>query len=687
MLIALALAAATAFAPADLVSLARVSDVATSPDGKRLIYTERSTDLEADKGRTGLFMLELSKGGSAAAAPVRLTDGEVNANSAEWSSDGRFVYFLSNRSGTSQVWRAVPTAEPVQVTHLPLDVGAFHVAPRGDRIVVSLDVFLDCPDLACTSARLAATAKSKATGVLHDHLFTRHWDTWSDGRRAQLYGMTLDSAGAAQGTPLNLSGSLGDVPGKPFGGREDFAISPDGTRLAFAARAMTGEPWSTNFDIYEVQLGTPQAPRNLTAENLAWDAQPAYSPDGTLLAYTAMDRPGFEADRFHLVILNVRSGAKRVLTPGWDRSVAAYAWSRDGKSLYATADHLGSRPLWRIDLKSGRVTALTGTGEVEGFSVGAAAVFYTLSTLGSPADLFAMPVHGAGGGGKATRLTQVNQALLAQRHMADYEQFSFKGADRDDVYAYVMKPTDYQPGHKYPIAYLVHGGPQGSFGNAWNYRWNAQAFAGAGYGVVMVDFHGSTGYGQAFTDSISGDWGGKPLLDLQQGLAAAVKLFPWLDGEHACALGASYGGYMMNWIEGRWPDRFKCIVSHDGIFDLRSMYYSTEELWFPEHEFGGPEFQNSGGYAKFNPADYVTRWKTPMLVIHGGQDFRVPDAQGLSVFTALQRQGIPSQLLYFPNENHWVLKPADSEQWYGAVFDWLDRWTRPTVPAAPAAAP
>ena len=329
-------------------------------------------------------------------------------------------------------------------------------------------------------------------------------------------------------------------------------------------------------------------------------------------------------------------------------------------------------------MKTGRVAAITGAGEVEGFSAGASAVFYALSNLGSPADVYSVPLRG----GIPKRLTQANRAVLSQRHLADYAQFSFKGANRDDVYAYVVKPTDFRPGRKYPIAFVVHGGPQGSFGNSWSYRWNAQAFAGAGYGVVMVDFHGSTGYGQGFTDSISGDWGGKPLVDLQQGLAAAVKLYPWLDDGHACALGASYGGYMMNWIAGRWPDRFKCIVSHDGIFDLRSMYYSTEELWFPEHEFGGPEFQNSGGYAKFNPADYVTRWKTPMLVIHGGQDFRVPDAQGISVFTALQRQGIPSQLLYYPDENHWVLKPTDSEQWYGAVIAWLDRWTQapPPVP-------
>jgi dipeptidyl aminopeptidase/acylaminoacyl peptidase len=411
----------------------------------------------------------------------------------------------------------------------------------------------------------------------------------------------------------------------------------------------------------------------LTADNPAWDAQPAFSPDGAQLAYAAMDRPGFEADRFHLVLLNLKSGAKRPLTQNWDRSIVGFSWARDGKSLFATTDHLGQRPLWAIDAKSGRASAITGSGEVEGFGVGTQQVFYALSSLGGPADLYSVGFAG----GKPAQLTHVNQAALAQRKFGEYEQFSFAGWNGENVFGYVVKPPDFKRDQKYPVAFLVHGGPQGSFANSWNWRWNAQAFAGAGYGVVMIDFHGSTGYGQAFTDSISGDWGGKPFEDLKLGLAAALAQHPWLDGEHVCALGASYGGYMMNWIAGQWPDRFKCIVSHDGIFDNRTMYYSTEELWFPEWENGGPEYRNPSAYAKHNPVDYVTKWKTPTLVIHGQQDYRVPDSQGLAVFTALQRQGIPSELLYFPTENHWVLKPADSIQWYDTVLAWLNRWTHP----------
>jgi dipeptidyl aminopeptidase/acylaminoacyl peptidase len=657
------------FSIQDMVRMERISDAAVAPDGKRVVYTVRSTDMDANKGRTSLWVLSIGKRG---ATPARLTNDGFNSSAAEWSKDGNSIYFLSNRSGSNQVWRVSSGAEATQVTNLPLDVGSFHVSPKGDRLLVSLEVFLDCADLACTKKRLDTTAHSAATGVLHTQLFIRHWDSWSDGRRSQVFAQSLSDSGMAQGNPVNLTGGIGDVPGKPFGGREDYAFSPDGAQVAFSVRATAGEPWSTNFDIYQVATDGGSLPRNLTADNKAWDAQPAFSPDGSQLAYLAMDRPGFEADRFHLVLLNLQSGVKRALTQNWDRSIGSFAWSKDGKTLFATADHLGQRPLWAIDVASGRASAITGAGEVEGFSVGVSKVYFLASSLSTPANLYSVGFTG----GKPEQLTRLNQAILEQRKFGEPEQFSFPGWNNENVFGYVVKPVDFKPDRKYPVAFLIHGGPQGSFGNAWSWRWNPQVFAGAGYAVIMIDFHGSTGYGQAFTDSISGDWGGKPLEDLKSGLSEALKSKPWLDGDRMCALGGSYGGFMINWIAGQWPDRFKCLVSHDGIFDNRTMYYSTEELWFPEHEFSAPEYQNPAAYAKFNPIDYVAKWKTPMLVIHGQQDYRVPDSQGLSVFTALQRRGIPSELLYFPNENHWVLKPADSIQWYDTVLAWLDRWTR-----------
>jgi dipeptidyl aminopeptidase/acylaminoacyl peptidase len=674
--------AVKAFSVRDLVRLERISEPAVSPNGKSVAYTLRTTDMEANKARTGIWLLDARKRN---ASPLRLTDLAANATSAAWSADGRHLYYLSNRSGSNQVWRsdtllAEDREDAVQVTHLPLDVGSFRLSPTSDRLLVSIEVFIDCADLACTKQRLDAADRATAHGVLNDKLFVRHWDSWSDGRRSQLFSIALDAQGVANGTPIGLSGGIdGDVPGKPFGGREDYAFSPDGRHVAFAVRlGAAGEPWSTNFDIYEVDAGGGK-PQNLTAGNPALDGQPAFSPDGSQLAYLAMDRPGYESDRCHLVLLNLASGSKRPLTQSWDRSISSFAWAPDGKTLFATTDHLGQRPLWAIDANTGRTSAITGDGEVEAFSVGPHQVFYTLSNLANPADLFAVGFAG----GKAQQVTHLNQALLAHRKLSPYQQFNFTGWNNENVFGYLVKPVDFKRGAKYPVAFVVHGGPQGSLANIWHWRWNAQTLAGAGYAVLMIDFHGSTGYGQAFTDSINGDWGGKPMEDLKLGLAAALKQNPWLDGDRMCALGGSYGGYMMNWIAGQWPDRFNCLVTHDGVFDNRSMYYSTEELWFPEWENGGPEYANPAAYAKHNPIDYVSRWKTPTLVIHGQLDYRVPYAQGLGVFTALQRRGIPSELLFFPDENHWVLKPANSVEWYETVLAWMNRWTRPG--AAPPA--
>jgi dipeptidyl aminopeptidase/acylaminoacyl peptidase len=674
--------AAQPFGVADLVRLERISEPAASPDGSHVAYTLRTTDMDANKGRTGVWVFDAR---APAQAPRRLTDIAANASSAAWSGDGRYVYYLSNRSGSNQVWRSTLTgADPVEVTRLPLDVGSFRVSPKGDRLLVSMDVFVDCPDLACTQQRLDTLARAPAHGRLYDSLFVRHWDAWSDGRRSQLFALDLDASGTAVGAPRNVSGNLdGDVPGKPFGGREDYAFSPDGSQVAFSVRVGTvGEPWSTNFDIYLVPAGGG-TPQNLTAANPAWDGQPAFSPDGAKLAYLAMSRPGFEADRFVLTLLNLKTGVKQALTQGWDRSISSFEWSRDGASLLAAADDLGQHRLFAVDLKTGRPTAITGDGDAEGFSVGPHQVFYTRSDLAHPADLYSIARDPHGRGPSAPlQLTHLNQATLDQRTLAPFEQFSFPGSNHDTVYGYLVKPAGFENGRSYPLAFVVHGGPQGSMGNVWHWRWNAQTLAGAGYAVVMIDFHGSTGYGQAFTDSISGDWGGKPLEDLRLGLADALARHPWLDANRMCALGGSYGGYMMNWIAGQWPDRFKCIVTHDGIFDNRSMYYSTEELWFPEWENGGPEYLNPAGYSKHNPVDFVNRWKTPTLVIHGELDYRVPFAQGLAVYTALERRGVPAELLYFPDENHWVLKPANSVQWYDTTIAWMNRWT--TVSTSPS---
>jgi dipeptidyl aminopeptidase/acylaminoacyl peptidase len=672
-------AAGKGFTADDLVRMARVSDPQVSPDGRRVAYTLRETDMEANRGRTDLWLLELDATRAAgtadvaSAAPRRLTQHPASDSAPRWAPDGRGLFFLSTRSGSSQVWfLALAGGEPRQVTMLPLDVGSFEVSPRGDRLAVSMEVFPDCTDLRCTIDRKAAQGKQKATGQVYDQLFVRHWDTWKDGTRSQLFTLLLGTDGQA-GAPIKVSGGVaGDVPSKPFGGDEDYAFSRDGSRIVFSARlADRGEPWSTDFDLYEVAADGSGAPRNLTSDNPAWDAQPVFLANGDL-AWLAMDRPGFEADRFKVMLRSARDGKVRALTADWDRSVGHLGASFDGKRLLVTADDIGQVALFEIDPARGTRTRLVGEGQVQAFSPAAQGVVLVWASLGSPPDL-----HLAARGGAAPqRLTRVNAAMLADRGLAASEQFSFIGAEGATVYGHVMKPQGWTPGKKYPIAFIVHGGPQVSFANHWSWRWNPQVYAGAGYGVVFIDFHGSPGYGQKFTDSISQDWGGKPLVDLQKGLAAALAKYDWLDGERACSLGASYGGFMQNWIAGNWSDRFKCIVNHAGIFDQRTMYYTTEELWFTEWENGGPYYANPQVHEKFNPADHVTRWKTPMLVIHGALDYRVPYSQGLATFTALQRQGVESRLLFFPDENHWILKPANSVLWHAEVIGWLDKHTK-----------
>ena len=416
----------------------------------------------------------------------------------------------------------------------------------------------------------------------------------------------------------------------------------------------------------------PNSIRNLTEANKAWDSAPVVSADGKTLYYLAMKRPTFEADRFGIMAMDLASGKIREVDPQWDRSAGNVTLSKNGKMLYTTADDNGDHALFAIDIASGKATRLSGPGQVEGFSVAGDEIVTVHSTLKTTADVFRLNSRGK----EPTQLTHFNSDRLAKAQMGDYEFFTFKGADDTNVQGYVVKPANFDPAKKYPVAFVIHGGPQGAMTNEFHYRWNPQTYAGSGFAVVTVNFHGSTGYGQAFTDEISGDWGGKPLEDLQKGWAAALQKYTFLDGNRACALGASYGGYMIYWIAGNWQQPWKCLVDHDGVFDTRMMAYSTEELWFNEWENGGTQWEHPENYEKFNPLDHVKDWSVPMLVIHSGNDFRIPLDQGIAAFTALQRRGIPSEFLTFPDENHWVLKPQNSVQWHDTVNNWLTKWTQ-----------
>ncbi len=648
----------------DLIAMDRVSDPRISPDGRRMAFVISSLDREADRRRTDLWLVGVDGQGLR-----RLTTNPASDFSPRWSPGGDQIYFLSTRSGSSQVWRLTPGGGvPEQVTDLPLGAGNLLLAPDGSRIAFTLEVFPGCPTIDCTVDRLDAREARGTSGVLYGELFVRHWDTWMDGRRSHVFVMPT-----AGGAPVDLmAGMDADSPSKPFGGPEEIAFAPDGRWLVFTARTAAGssEVWSTDFDLYRVRVDGSAEPALITADNRAWDTGPVFSPDGRTLAYLAMARPGYESDRFRIVLKPWPDGEPRLLTEEWDRSPGSLTWSPDGRTILATAQNVGNVSLFAVDATTGRVRTLVREGHVRSPAYAGDRIVFGRDHLRSAVELYSMRRDGS----DLRQITRINGDRLAGVGMGEPEQFSFAGWNDEPVYAWLVKPADFDPNRSYPVAFLIHGGPQGSFDNDFHYRWNPQIYAAQGYAAVMVDFHGSTGYGQEFTDAIRGDWGGKPLVDLQRGLATALDRYDWMDGERVCALGASYGGYMINWIAGNWPDRFRCLVNHDGVFDQRSMYFATEELWFPEWEHGGPYYRNPEGYEKHNPATHVDKWQTPMLVIHGALDFRVPLEQGLGAFTALQRQGIPSRFLYFPDENHWVLQPANSVLWHETVLAWLERW-------------
>jgi dipeptidyl aminopeptidase/acylaminoacyl peptidase len=653
------------FSVQDMQAMDRISDPQVSPDGQWVAFVVRKTDLDANRGRTDLWLVRTDGTG----LRQLTTNPEADTN-PRWGPDSRTIWFVSSRSGSSQVWRVrIDGGEAEQVTKEPLDVSNLIVSRDGRYFAFTMDVFPDANGPEASKKKLDEIDRGKSSGRIFDRLYVRHWDTWTDGRRSHLF-VEPASGGRAVDVMAKMDA---DTPSKPFGGPEEIAFTPDSNSVVFTAKNVgREEAWSTNFDLFVAPVNGSTPPRDLTAENRAWDTQPVFSPDGKTLAYLAMSRSGYESDKYDIVLQNWPNGARRILTGNWDRSPTTICWSADGRTIYAAAENLGQQSLSAIDVASGEVRTVVQSGTVDGIGVAGQRIVYGLSNLSSPAELYAVSADGA----NVRRLTAINAEKIAAARMGQYEQFNFPGWNNETVCCYAVKPVDFDPAKKYPVAFLIHGGPQGSFGNVFHYRWNPQAYAGAGYAVVMVDFHGSTGYGKAFCDSIRADWGGKPLEDLEKGLAAALQRYPWLDGDRVGALGASFGGYMIAWIAGNWPDRFRCLVCHDGNMDERMAYFDTDEQWFPEWDHEGTPWSNPESYEKHDPVRFVDKWKTPMLVIHSGQDFRVTFPQGLGIFTALQRRGIPSKLLYFPDESHWVQKPQNSIFWHQTVIAWLDQWLK-----------
>ncbi len=662
-------AEARPFTVHDLVAMQRIGDPQVSPDGSQVAFVVTTMDLEANRGRSDLWIAAVD--GTGARQLTTHTAGDWNPR---WISDSELV-FLSSRSETSQVWTiSLEGGEARQVTDLPLDVEAVMVGASA-QLFVAMRVLPECErDLQCSVEKIKAEEERKTSGQIYDELFVRHWDRWIDHRRNHIFRLQpAGDDGLVREAKDLMPGVDGDCPTVPWGGPDDVTFSPDGRWAVYTAKVVEGseEAWSTNWDLWAVPTDGSESPRCLTSDNPAWDTAPQFSPDGTTLAYLAMERAGYESDRRRVMLRPWPDGEAKAIAPEWDRSPGGLTWTRDGAALLATADNVGHHSLFRIDAATGAVSALvTERTNRSPNALPDGSVLFAQDSLVSPVEL---KVVGANGG-ELRQVTDLNRERLAGLELGAYEQFEFTGAHGDTVYGFLIKPVGFDPDQSYPLAFLVHGGPQGSFGDHWHYRWNPEIYAAHGYATVMIDFHGSTGYGQAFTDSIRGDWGGAPFEDLMKGLDWVLAHAPWIDSERMAALGASYGGYMINWIQGN-TDRFAALVCHDGNLDEFMAYFDTEELWFPEWEHGGTPWENPEGYRKHSPVSKLANWSTPELVIHGQKDYRVVVTQGLGTFNALQRLGVPSRLLYFPDENHWVLKPLNSIQWHEVVLDWIDRWT------------
>ncbi len=663
------------FTARDLATLDRASSPRLSPDGKTVAFSVRSTDWAANRGVSSIWTLDLT---NPDAPPRRLAISDKEASAPHWSSDGKAIYFLSNRSDhRMQVWRTTPLgAEAVQITSAPSDIVAFKIAPDGKGLVIAVAGFADCPTLACSADRMKTRAADKAEGKVFDKLGVRFWDSFGDGRHNVLFAQPLDGHGIASTPAVALMQGLEtDVPSKPEGDETSFVITPDGKAVIFAAHDPASAPGvDTHTLLYAAPMNGSAPARAISLAGPGSEAGPAISPDGKTLAYLGTKTSDFGAARVGVYVRPLAGGTSHEVDPGFDRSPNHLQWSDDGNALYATVEDMGVTRLIRIDARDGRVTSLTKLGHVSDYDIAGDRIVVARDALDSPADLFLVESYGR------AELQLTHAHGVGTLAMSDYEPFTFPGWNGESVHGYVVRPYGYQPGHKYPVAFLIHGGPHGSFGDAWSYRWNPQVWAGMGYAVVMVDFHGSSGYGEAFGQSIVGHWGDRPLEDLQKGWGAALARYNWLDGDRACALGGSYGGYMVDWIAGNWNGPWKCLVDHDGILDTRLMAYATDIPGFSEAETGGLGWRHPEAVEQFNPINHLKDWSKPILVIHSGKDYRVPFDQGLGAFTAAQRKGVPSQFLYFDSENHWVLKPQNSVQWYAVLEAWMKRWIGDTGP-------
>jgi len=650
----------------DMIHMHRVAEPQISTDGKWVAYTVTTPDMEANRNASNLWLVPTAGG-----AALQLTQSGHDS-SPVWSPDGKTLAFLSSRDGTSQVYLlSMEGGEAQEVTHLSTGADIVKWSPDGKTIAFTSSVYPDCKDDACNSARDSEKEKNKVKAHVYEQLLYRHWNHWFEGKRSHLFVASADGSG----TPRDLTpGANYDVPPDERGGPEDINFSPDAKEICFTAVTDKLEAISTNGDLFLVPVAGGE-PKRITT-NPGFDGNPVYSPDGRYIAYHAQLTPEYESDRWHVMLYDRQTGKSENLSEGFDRSADGLAWSSDSKTIYFTAENETLSPVYAMAPRAGaepKKIVADGFNAHISLSGGGKTIVFTRTSLTLPAEVFSA----ASDGTNVRQVSHQNDSVLATLEMNAPETFWFEGAEATRVQAMLIRPPQFDAKKKYPLLVVLHGGPQTMWGNSWGYRWNAQVFSAPGYVTLMINRRGSTGYGQKFTDAITNDWGGKAYMDVMKGVDYALAKYPFIDGTRMGAVGGSYGGYMADWIATH-TGRFKVIVSHASTFDKPAMY-ATEELWFEEHDMQGEPWTNQESYRKWSPLTYageLGKYKTPTLVIAGERDYRVPYTQSLELYSALQRQGVPSKLVVFPDEGHWILKPQNAQFWYKTFLDWVGTYLK-----------
>ena len=656
----LLLAQKVPFNASALLQVQRLGDPQVSPDGATVAFTVSLPDIAGNRSTRSVWVVAVAGG-----SPHKLAD---SAERPRWAPDGKRLFYTGTSGGQSQIWAmSADGGSQTQITHLSTEASGEMISPDGKYLLVTSDVYPVCgADDDCNRKKLDEAGQSKVKARLINGLLYRHWTSWQGDTRSHILSIAL-----ADGKAVDLTPGDKVVPPFSLGGPEDYAISPDGGEVIFVMNSDAVPAVSTNNDLYVVPITGGTA--NRVTSNAGSDSGPQYSPDGKFIAYRSQARGGYESDKQRLVVLERATGRLTLPVDAIDRSVESFTWTPDSRRIFFTTVDRGHQAIQFVAVEGGVVrVVVTGNhfrDDVQ-FTPDGKNILYTRQSGSSPVEICKI----TSAGGTETALTHLNDAFLNQFQLTALEDFYVQRADGAQVQSFLVKPPDFDPKSQYPVIMLIHGGPQGEWGESWSYRWNAQVMAAAGYVVVMPNPRGSFGYGQKFTDDINQDWGGKAYDDIMAVTDAVAKL-PYVDGGRMVAAGGSYGGYMIDWMLGH-TNRFKALISHAGVYDLRSEAETTEELWFPMWEFGGMPWDKPEVYDKWSPSKFSQEFRTPTLVIHGELDFRVPLNQGLQLYTALQMHKVPSQLLVFPDEGHWVLKPQNSALWYKTFLEWMDRWTK-----------